>query len=109
MSFKDFSTIEKIDYTARNVIVLSYIYYNLNYNVVEDKVYDDRLKYLCKLVDANRDIISQSPYYDAIKDIDPSTGFDLYYKLNDKEKEKIERIADLVVKMHKLDNVKYKK
>jgi len=100
--FRDFAILEKIDYTTRNILVLSYIYYNMNYNVVSDIVYDKRLKYLCKIVNENQEIINQSSYYDVIKDIDPSTGFDLFYKLSDKDQEYLKQIALNVVKQHQL-------
>lgn len=102
------TTIEKIEYATRNIIVLSIAYYELNYNLVEDKVYDKRLKWLCDYVNKNRDVADSCYYVNVLKDIDPSTGFDLVYKLADEHREYLTQIANYCIQLHKQDNIRQK-
>lgn len=101
MRFSEMNIIEQLDYATRNIIVLSICYYDLNETVVSDKVYDSRLKYLCKLANDNKDVLTQCYYYDILKDIHPSTGFDLKYKLIDEHRKYLETIASQVIKGYK--------
>ena len=103
MKFSDLSTIDKIDWATRNIIVLSIIYYDLNETIVSDVVYDKRLKYLCNLVNNNRDIIDKCYYYNVIKDIDPSTGFDLADKLTLEHRKYLTHIGEHLIKLKKME------
>jgi len=99
MKFADLSIIDKIDWATRDIIILSVVYYELNDTIVSDIVYDKRLKYLCNLVNNNRDIIDKCYYYNVLKDIDPSTGFDLSDKLDIKHREYLTHLASHCIKL----------
>lgn len=105
MKFKDLNTIEQIDYICRQIIVHSIIYYDFNYNVISDKEYDNKMKILDKLIKENKDKIKECYYYKCLKDFDPSTGFDLKYKLDNKHIKYLENIAKNVIKNYNSDHI----
>jgi len=96
------SFMERIDFLQRWILVNSYIYYEVGDSVVTDKQYD-RTAY--GLVDMQKayegDIKTDTQYGYAFYDFDGTTGFDLYYRLNESDKEKIIRIAHNVLHEYK--------
>jgi hypothetical protein len=100
MRFTDLSIQDQIDYACRQIIVHSIIYYDMNTNIITDKQYDAKMKYLGKLIKENQDILSQCYYYNCLKDFDPSTGFDLKYKLTDEHRKYLEHIAQNVINLY---------
>ena len=86
---------EYIDYLQRFIIVHSYIYYELNSNVISDKEYDTKAKELVEYKNKYPELWKTSMYYEQFgDDYDGSTGFDLYHKLNEKQKQIIRCIAN---------------
>lgn len=59
------------------MMVHSYLYYELNTNIITDKQFDTWGKELVKLQTDYPEIAKQVEYYDAFKNWDASTGFDL--------------------------------
>lgn len=88
------TTQEYIDFLQRFVIVHSYIYYELNNNIVSDKFYDEKSKELTKYKNEYPDLWKSSMYYKQFgDDYNGSTGFTLYHDLDERQKEIIRSIA----------------
>ena len=75
----------------RHILVHSHIYYNLNSSVISDKDFDKLCVQVLKLMKDNPN--NTSEYSDAFEGFDSTTGFDLFDKLTDVQKEKVDRIA----------------
>lgn len=94
MKIKGLTIQDYINFLQRFIIVHSYIYYELNNNVVSDKFYDAKSKELTKLKNEYPSLWLTSQYYKQFGyDYNGATGFTLYHDLDEKEQEKIRRIA----------------
>lgn len=79
---------EYIDFLQRYIIVQSYIYYELNSNIISDKRYDEKAKELVMYKKKHPDLWKSSMYYKQFgDDYNAATGFTLYHDLNDHQKE----------------------
>ena len=88
------TTQEYIDFLQRYIIVHSYIYYELNDNVVSDKQYDAKSKELTRLKNEYPDLWKSSMYYQQFgDDYNGATGFTLYHDLDDHQKEIIQSLV----------------
>lgn len=88
------STQEYINFLQRFIIVHSYIYYELNDNVISDKDYDTKAKELVKYKNEYPELWKSSEYYKQFgDDYNGATGFSLYHELNEHQKEIIQSIA----------------
>lgn len=87
----------KIEYIQRRILVYSIAYYELNNNIVSDKYYDELSKQLVVLQNKNKSVVKETQYGYVFQDFDGSTGFDLYHKLNDSDKEHLMRITQMVL------------
>ena len=73
------------------------MYYENNESVVTDKEYDSISHQLVELQkQASKEEFEKSTYYYAMHDFDGSTGFDIAYKLTDKDREHLTLIANIV-------------
>ncbi len=94
------STQDYIDFLQRFILVHSYIYYELNNNVISDKFYDEKSKELVQLKNQHPELWKNSMYYRQFGDeYNGSTGFTLFYDLEKSEQDKIRHIA-LVMLYH---------
>lgn len=100
-SINKLSIQDRISYLERFIILHSIIYYHLNSNVISDSKYDEYAKYLEKLIKLNEKEFKQSQYYYAFIDYSSATGFDLYDKLNDKDKKYLYKIAQYTLYEYK--------
>ena len=92
------STQTYIDYLQRCVIVHSYIYYELDNNVLTDKEYDTMARELSRLREEHPDLWKNSYYYKQFgDDYNGATGFNLYHELDDRQKEIIRYIAHVII------------
>lgn len=90
------TTQEYIDFLQRFIILHSYIYYELDDNVISDREYDARAKELVKYKNEYPDLWKSSEYYKQFgDDYNGSTGFTLYHDLDEKQKMIIQSIASL--------------
>ena len=90
------TTQEYIDFLQRFIIVHSYIYYELNNNVISDKEYDAKSKELVKYKNEYPDLWKNSMYYEQFgDDYNAPTGFTLYHSLNDRQKKIILSIVTM--------------
>jgi len=85
--------IDMIGHLERRILVYSYQYYELGQTVVPDKYYDLVSIYLVEMIERYPEEFRQSSYYYVFEDFDGSTGFDLYYRLTDDDRDRIEQIA----------------
>lgn len=92
-----FKTTTDIDFLQRWILVASLIYYELNESMVDDKIYDQIAYKLVDLHKAHGDV-SDTQYGYVFYDFDGTTGFDLFYRLNDEDKDRIRHIAYSVVR-----------
>lgn len=91
----------KIEYIQRRIIVYSIAYYELSMNIVSDKYYDELSKQLVVLQNENKEIVKDTRYGYVFYDFDGSTGFDLYHRLNSKDKEYLMSITKTVLSWNK--------
>lgn len=90
------STQEYINFLQRFIIVHSYIYYELNDNVISDKDYDVKAKELVRYKNEYPELWKSSEYYKQFgDDYNGATGFSLYHELNEHQKLIIQSIAYL--------------
>lgn len=88
-----------IDFLQRKIILNCIAYYELNTNILSDTEYDDLSRQLVNMQDDQSiDIMHDTQYGYCMYDFDGSTGFDLYPRLNDHDKEYLMNIALLVLK-----------
>lgn len=92
-SFDNYA-LEKINFLQRYIILHSYIYYELNNNLISDKQYDEKSKELVKLKNEYPELWKQSMYYKQFGDeYNGATGFTLYHDLNKHQKEIIRSLV----------------
>lgn len=96
----------RMSYLQRRVIVHSILYYEMGENVISDSQFDTLSKQLVEMAAENKEEAKQTDYYYCMKDFDGSTGFDLWHRLNEQDKEKLELIAYGVLRMYRKGNGK---
>lgn len=85
---------EYINYLQRFIILHSYIYYELDDNVISDKEYDAKARELVRYKNEVPELWKNSEYYQQFgDDYSGATGFTLYHDLNERQKEIIRSIA----------------
>lgn len=90
---------DRIDFLQRYIIVHSYIYYELNSNVISDKDYDTKSKELVKYKNDYPELWKNSMYYKQFNDdYNGATGFTLYHDLDEHQQEIIRSIAYFILK-----------
>ena len=98
-----------INYLQRKIILNAIAYYELDTSPLSDKEYDELSR---QLVEMQKDIdINNTQYGYIMQDFDGTTGFDLYHRLNQKDREYLLKIACAglcVRKQHKQDKKKKK-
>lgn len=93
----DWATLDKIDFLQRFILVHSALYYEMNCNIIDDHAYDLNARLLERLMkECNDKEFSQ--YYYAFDDFSSASGFDLLYKLKDKDKDFILNLARIIKK-----------
>jgi len=91
MTFPDsFSDKDKIEFLQRKVIINSICYYIFDKPIMTDNAYDKVSK---ELVDMTKSYQGESQYGYVMGDYDGSSGFDIYDRLNEKDKEYLTTIA----------------
>lgn len=87
-----------IDYLQRVIIIHSYIYYELNDNLISDKEYDEKARELVKLKNEYPELWKKSYYYKQFgDDYNGATGFTLYLDLDGRQQEIIRYIAKILL------------
>lgn len=85
-----------IDYLQRKIILNSIAYYELGAETISDHEFDSYSKQLVELQEEwkQHNDIKETQYGYAFYDFDGTTGFHLYYRLNDKDKEHLMMITN---------------
>jgi len=73
--------LEWINRRERQLLVHSFLYYQLNENIISDHVFDLWSKELAKAIIEHPDIFSKSVYAAEFKNFDGSSGYDLPFHL----------------------------
>lgn len=89
---------ERISFLQRVILIHSYLYYMLDETLWTDKKYDENAR---QLVQYQRrlteyQIIKYTQYGYVFYDYDGTTGFDLFYRLREADKQVIARIANQI-------------
>ena len=88
----------KLEYLQRYILVHSYLYYVLDNSVISDKQYDVVSMQLVDMMsNMSKEDIEKSKYNYVMYDFDGSTGFDLFYRLNEHDKDYIIKISNTVL------------
>lgn len=87
--------IMKIEYLQSVVVINSFLYYENDKNVMSDREFDKVAKKLCKMQRRySQDWIKQYTKFGyCMHDFDGNSGFDLWDRLTDKDKEKVKFIV----------------
>lgn len=90
---------ERISFLQRVILIHSYLYYMLDETLWTDKKYDEIAKQLAEMQEnvTQVELVNSTDYGYVFYDYDGTTGFDLYYRLNEKDKKRIEQIARTIV------------
>jgi len=89
------TTRERIKQRRLQILVHSYIYYELDQNIISDATWSRWAKELCQLQKDNPDISKSVEWYDAFKDFDGSTG--AFLPLNDAW---VQSTAEYLLRIH---------
>jgi len=85
---------EKIGMLQRWIIVQSILYYVLDFNLVSDEAFDRNCSQLVEFMNKYPNGLKHSQYCYCMNDFDGSTGFDLYNRLNKKDRRYLRNIAE---------------
>ena len=96
-----------INFLQRKIILNAIAYYELNTNKLSDKQYDELSR---QLVDMQKYVdVHKTQYGYVMHDFDGTTGFDLYGRLNEKDKKYLMNIACHALEIGKTTNKKSNK
>lgn len=87
-----------INFLQRKIILNCIAYYELNTNRLSDKEYDDLSMQLVEL-QQNVDVLNDTQYGYCMYDFDGNTGFDLYDRLTEQDKQYLTQLAQVGLAM----------
>lgn len=90
----------QIDFLQRVILIHSYLYYEKDCPVWSDRKYDEVAKQLTNMQkEYDRNAIKHNTQYGyASYDFDGTTGFDLWNRLKQKDKQRIRSIAEGIIR-----------
>lgn len=97
----DLPKVEQIDYLLRELAIHSFIYYDHNYNVITDKLYDEKSQEVYKLIKENQSELHKCAYAHLAQNFDPCSGFYFANYLTETELSYIKGIAISVLNNYK--------
>ena len=93
---------DRINFLQRYIIVHSYIYYELDNNIISDREYDAKSKELVSYKNNYPDLWKNSEYFKQFgADYTGATGFNLYHELNEYQKDIIKSIINCIFNSNK--------
>lgn len=92
---------DKINWLQRYILVHSWIYYENNDSLINDRQYDLKAAELVKLQRSTD--ITTTQYGYVFYDFDGTTGFDLFHRLKPHDKQYIVQIAHHVIKLYNIE------
>lgn len=89
----------QISFLQRVILIHSFLYYMLDNSIWSDKKYDEVAHRLSEMQSRTTkiDLIINTDYGYVFADFDGTTGFDLYYRLNERDKNRISEIAQYLI------------
>lgn len=88
-----------IDFLQRKIILNCIAYYELNTNKLSDKEYDELSKQLVRMQnELSPEHIMETQYGYVFYDFDGSTGFDLYHRLNEHDRQYLLQLANVMLR-----------
>lgn len=90
--------VTQISFLQRRVIVACIAYYELDATVISDTNYKELAEQLVEYQTKYKEDAEKSTYWYVMNDFCVSTGFDIYDKLNEHDKEYLTLIASHVIK-----------
>lgn len=84
------------------MLIHSWIYYYGNDSLVTDKEFDSTSKQLVEL-QKNIDDVKNTQYGYVFQDFDGTTGFDLYERLNENDRQYIYQLANHIIWLYHRD------
>lgn len=87
----------KLELLQKWILVHSCIYYDLNTNIVDDNMFDMNSKQLAEAIARLPETHKKTKWYEAFKDFDGSSGFDLMKKLPHSQRVEIGLVAARLV------------
>lgn len=99
----------KISALQRFILVHSILYYELDSSLITDKMFDENAKQLVKMQFEFRNDAVNSDYWYVFFDFDGSTGFDLFSRLNKKDRKYLTHIAQYILSQSKREKLNVKK
>lgn len=95
---EEWDNVTKLSFLQRRVIVYSIQYYMMNATVISDQQYDACARQLETLMnECTQEECEKSRYWYCMSNFTAATGFDLYSKLTDEDREYLSHIADIVL------------
>ena len=92
------TNLERCSVLQRKILIHSILYYELNKTILSDAEFDKMCRKLLIGIKHTKNY-HRSDYYYVFYDFDGSTGFDLYHRLEDDDKEYLMHIAEHVYKL----------
>lgn len=103
MDTRGLSIIEYINFLQRYIIVHSYIYYEMNDNIVSDREYDLKARELVSLKNEYPELWRNSLYFKQFgDDYTGDTGFTLYHDLDERQKKIIHCIVNCIFRQERM-------
>lgn len=95
-----FTNLEKCSFLQRKIIIHSIIYYELNESILTDQEFDKMCRKLLKGIQYTKNY-QRSDYFYVFYDFDGTTGFNLYHRLEEDDKEYLMNLAQYVLSLYK--------
>lgn len=99
----------KVEYLQRRVIVHSILYYMLDNSVISDIDYDKISRQLIRYMKmTSEEELKDTHYWYCMHDFDGNTGYDLYDRLTEVDKDKLFNISMIVLRSYQEYSGEYK-
>lgn len=102
------SNLERCSVIQRKILIHSILYYELNKTILTDAEFDKMCRKLLKGKEYTKNY-HKTDYFYVFYDFDGSTGFDLYHRLEDDDKEYLMHLAELTYDLWSKKNRKGKR
>ena len=92
----------KMNALQRWILVHSILYYEMSNSVVSDRMFDKNARQLVAMQLEFSDEAKETAYWHVFYDFDGNSGFDLFNRLDDEEKEYLTTIASHVARISRI-------
>lgn len=92
---------DELETLQYRILLNSYIYYEMNNNIISDRKFDEECKQYLSLVEKyGEDVLKRTRYYHAFAGFNGCTGFDLCEHLTEDELFRLKRRARIQLSYH---------